>query len=302
VKPASFDYHRPDTIEDAVALLAELGDLGDGAKILAGGQSLVPMLSMRLAYFDHLIDISRLPELQGIEHRGRELWIGAGTTETTVGADAQVRQAVPLLARATPFVGHFQIRNRGTLGGSIAHADAAGEYPAVALTLDAVMEVLSPRGRREIAAADFFAGLWETTMDSDEVLTGVRFPVWDGRSGFSVHEFSRRHGDFAIAGALVAVQLDDEDRISRCGIGLLGLGSTPRRATAAEAAVIGKPIGELVPEEIGRAAMTGLDDVPADLQGSAGYRTRVGATMVARAWNEAINEAIAEAVAGASDA
>lgn len=292
MKPASFDYHRPDTVDDAAALLAELGD---DAKILAGGQSLVPMLSMRLAYFDHLIDIARLSELRGIELRGRELWIGAGTTEAAVGADAQVRQSVPLLTRATPFVGHFQIRNRGTLGGSVAHADAAGEYPAAALTLDAVIEVLSPRGRREIAAADFFVGLWETTMAPDEVLTGVRFPVWNGRSGFSIHEFSRRHGDFAIAGALVAVQLDDQDRVSRCGIGLLGLGSTPRRATAAEAAVIGKPVGELVPEEIGRAAMTGLDDVPTDLQGSASYRTQVGATMAARAWTQAIDEAVAGA-------
>jgi CO/xanthine dehydrogenase FAD-binding subunit len=298
VKPASFDYHRPDTVDDAVSQLAELGD---DAKILAGGQSLVPMLAMRLAYFDHLIDISRLSELQGIDRRGRELWIGAGTTEARVGADVQVRQAVPLLTRVTPFVGHFQIRNRGTLGGSIAHADAAGEYPAVALTLDAVMEVLSPRGRREIAAADFFSGLWETTMESDEVLTGVRFPSWNGRSGFSAHEFSRRHGDFAIAGALVAVQLDDsdgQDRVSRCAIGLLGLGSTPRRATAAEAAVIGKPVGELVAEEIGRAAMIGLDDVPTDLQGSASYRTKVGATMAARAWTQAV----AEAIAGTSNA
>lgn len=288
MKPASFDYHRPDTIEGAVSLLAELGD---DAKILAGGQSLVPMLSMRLAYFDHLIDISRLSELQGIERRGQELWIGAGTTEATVGSDDQVRQSVPLLTRATPFVGHFQIRNRGTLGGSVAHADAAGEYPAAALALDAVVEVLSPRGRREIAAADFFVGLWETTMAPDETLTGVRFPVWNGRSGFSIHEFSRRHGDFAIAGALVAVQLDDDDRVSRCGIGLLGLGATPRRATAAEAAVIGKPIGELVAEDVGRAAMDGLDDVPTDLQGSASYRTQVGATMAARAWTEAIQEA-----------
>jgi CO/xanthine dehydrogenase FAD-binding subunit len=299
VKPASFAYHRPDSVEAAVGLLAELGE---DAKILAGGQSLVPMLAMRLAYFDHLIDISRLSELQGIDRRGRELWIGAGTTEARVGADAQVRQAVPLLTRVTPFVGHFQIRNRGTLGGSIAHAHAAGENPAVALTLDAVMEVLSPRGRRRIPAADFFAGLWETTMESDEVLTGVRFPSWNGRSGFSVHEFSRRHGDFAIAGALVAVQLDDSDRVSRCAIGLLGLGSTPRRATAAETAVIGKPVGELVAEEIGRAAMTGLDDIPTDLQGSASYRATVGATMAARAWNEAINEAIAEAVSGESNA
>ena len=145
MKPAAFDYHRPGTVDDAVSLLAELGD---DAKILAGGQSLVPMLAMRLAYFDHLIDISRLAELRGIERRGGEVWIGAGTTEAAVGADDQVRQAVPLLTRATPFVGHFQIRNRGTLGGSIAHADAAGEYPAVALALNAVMEVLSPRGRR----------------------------------------------------------------------------------------------------------------------------------------------------------
>ena len=288
MKPATFAYHRPDSIDAAVNLLA---DLGDEAKVLAGGQSLVPMLAMRLAYFDHLIDISRLTELRGIDRRGQELWIGAGTTEAAVGTDEQVRQAVPLLTRVTPFVGHFQIRNRGTLGGSIAHADAAGEYPAVALTLDAVMEVLSPRGRREIAAADFFAGLWETTMESDEILTGVRFPVWGGRSGFSVHEFSRRHGDFAIAGALAAVQLDDSDRVSRCAIGLLGLGSTPRRATAAEAAVIGKLVGELVPEEIGEAAMTGLDDIPTDLQGSASYRTKIGATMAARAWSDAIDEA-----------
>jgi CO/xanthine dehydrogenase FAD-binding subunit len=292
VKPAAFAYHRPETVEDAVSLLAELGE---DAKILAGGQSLVPMLAMRLAYFDHLIDISRLDELRGIDRRDGELWIGAGTTEATVGANGQVQQYVPLLARSTPFVGHFQIRNRGTLGGSIAHADAAGEYPAVALTLDAVLEVLSPRGRREIAAADFFAGLWETTMEPDEVLTGARFSVWQGRSGFAVQEFARRHGDFAIAGALVAVQLDDSDRVSRCAIGLLGLGSTPRRARAAEAAVIGRPVGELVPEEIGRAAMTGLDDIPSDLQGSASYRTGVGATMAARAWTSAIQEAIEEA-------
>lgn len=289
MKPAAFEYHRPASVDDAVRLLAELGD---DAKILAGGQSLVPMLAMRLAYFDHLIDVSRLGELQGIERRGDELWIGAGTTEAAVGVSDQVRQDVPLLTRVTPFVGHFQIRNRGTLGGSVAHADAAGEYPAVALTLDAVMEVASPRGRREIAAADFFAGVWETTMDSDEMLTGVRFPVWDGRCGFGVEEFSRRHGDFAIAGALVAVRLDDADRVSRCAIGLLGLGSTVRRATAAEVVAVGRPIGELVPEEIGEAAMKGLDDVPNDLQGSASYRLKVGATMAARAWTQAITEAL----------
>jgi CO/xanthine dehydrogenase FAD-binding subunit len=177
-----------------------------------------------------------------------------------VGAYAQVRQAVPSPTHATPFVGRFQIRNHGTLGGSIGTLDAAGEYPAVALALDAVIEALSPRGRREIAAADFFTGLWETAMEPDEVLTGVRFPVWNGRSGFAVHEFSRRHGDFAIAGALAAVQLDDHDRVSRCAIGLLGLGSTPRRATAAEVSIIGKPLNELAAADIDQAAMTGLDE------------------------------------------
>ena len=291
MKPASFEYHRPDTVEQAVGLLAELGDSGDAAKIIAGGQSLVPMLAMRLAYFDHLIDISRLGELQGIEPRGDQLWIGAGTTEATVGADPQVRQSVPLLTLATPYVGHFQIRNRGTLGGSIAHADAAGEYPAVALTLDAVMEVTSPRGRREIAAADFFTAVWETAIEPDEVLSAVRFPVWGNRSGFAVREFARRHGDYAIAGALVAVELDNDHRVSRCAIGLLGLGSTPRRATAAEQAVVGKTVSELSPDEIGQAAMAGLDDVPSDLQGSPSYRKKVGAAMTTRSWIQATQEA-----------
>ena len=295
MKPAPFEYHAPESIADVTTLLAEHGD---EAKVLAGGQSLVPMLALRLTRFEHIVDLNRVGELRGVSRSNGTLTVNAMTRQSTVERDPAAADAVPLLGQAIPLIGHFQIRNRGTLGGSIAHADAAGEYPAVALTLDAVIEVLSPRGRREIAAADFFAGVWETTMESDEVLTGIRFPVWNGRSGFSVHEFSRRHGDFAIAGALVAVQLDGQDRVSRCAIGLLGLGSTPRRATSAETAVIGKPVSELVPEEIGRAAMAGLEDVPADLQGSASYRKRVGATMAARAWTQAV----AEAVAGASNA
>jgi aerobic carbon-monoxide dehydrogenase medium subunit len=288
MKPAPFQYHRPASVEDAVRTLAELGE---DAKLLAGGQSLVPMLSLRLAFFDNLIDISRLDELKGIERRDDAVWIGAATTDATVGADAQIRTAVPLLTRATPFIGHFQIRNRGTLGGSIAHADPAGEYPAVALALDAQMEAVSPRGRRQIPAADFFTGLWETALQTDEMLVAVQFPMWQGRSGYAVEEFARRHGDFAIAGAAIAVGIDDDDRISRCGIGLLGLGATPRRARAAEAEVIGRRLTELTAEEVGELAMSGLDDIPADLQGSATYRTRVGAAMVARAWAAASMEA-----------
>jgi len=128
-------------------------------------------------------------------------------------------------------------------------------------------------------------------MESDEILTAVRFPVWGARSGFAVEEFARRHGDFAIAGAVVAVQLDDEARVSRCGIGLLGLGSTPLRGSAAEEAVLGRPLGDIAADEIGQLAIGGLDDIPADLQGSAAYRAKVGATMVARAWESAIAEA-----------
>ncbi|MGV0835471.1 FAD binding domain-containing protein [Mycolicibacterium thermoresistibile] len=289
MKPAPFQYHRPASLTEATQLLA---DLGDEAKILAGGQSLVPMLNLRLAFFDHLVDITRLDELKGIERSNGSLTIRAGTTDAAVGADEQVRSAVPLLSRATPFIGHFQIRSRGTFGGSIAHADPAGEYPAVALALDAQMEAVSPTGRREIAAAEFFEGLWETALEPDEVLAAVRFPVWDGRCGFAVHEFARRHGDFAIAGAVLAVQLDGDDRISRCGIGLLGLGSTPRRATAAEQAIVGRPVGDVDADELGALAMEGLDDIPADLQGSANYRRRVGAAMVARAWTDASREAV----------
>jgi carbon-monoxide dehydrogenase medium subunit len=289
VKPASFDYHRPESAAEAAQLLAELGD---DAKLLGGGQSLVPMLALRLAFFDHLIDISRLDDLKGIERDGDSLYIGGGTTHAAVGADEQVASAVPLLTRATPLIGHFQIRSRGTIGGSIAHADPAAEYPTVALTLDAEIEALSPAGRRGIPAAEFFTGVWETALAPDEVLAGVRFPVWSGRCGFAVEEFARRHGDFAIAGAVVVVELDGDDRIRRCAVGLLGLSATPRRAAAAESAVTGRPVTDLTPEDFGQLAMVGLDDIPADLQGSADYRRRVGAAMAAQAWQSAVKEAL----------
>ena len=288
MKPAPFEYHAPTTTADATALLSELGD---GAKVLAGGQSLIPMLALRLAVFDHLVDVGRIPELTGIERRDGALWVGAGTTEAAVGASAEVASSVPLLSRATPFIGHFQIRNRGTMGGSIAHADPAAEYPAVALALDADMEVVSSRGRRTIAARDFFAGLWSTSMEADELLAGVSYPVWGGRSGFAVEEFARRHGDFALAGAAVGVELDDDDRVRRCAIGLIGMGSTPERARSTEAELAGRLVGEIDAEEAGRSAVAGLDAVPADLHGSAENRRVLGATMVARAWAAAVTEA-----------
>jgi carbon-monoxide dehydrogenase medium subunit len=288
VKPAVFEYHAPKAAEDAVQLL---GELGDGAKVLAGGQSLIPMLSLRLAVFDHLIDIGRIDELKGIQRRGDALWVGAGTTEAEVESSAEVVDAAPLLARATPLIGHSQIRNRGTLGGSIAHADPAAEYPAVALALDASMEVLSPRGRRTIPAAEFFDGFWSTSMEADELLVGVSFPLWTGRCGFAIEEFARRHGDFAIAGAVVGMELNGSDRVTCCAIGLIGLGSVPERASSAESSVVGSSVTDVVPDDLGRLAMSALGSVPSDLHGSAEYRKRVGAEMVARAWATAAAEA-----------
>jgi carbon-monoxide dehydrogenase medium subunit len=288
MKAAAFTYHRPDSVAEAAQML---GEFGEDAKILAGGQSLVPMLAMRLTYFENLIDISRIDELKNIELSDGALSVAAGTPHSLVGMDDEVADSVPLLTLSTPHIGHFQIRTRGTLGGAIAHADPAAEYAAVALALDATIEATSSRGRRDISAADFFTGLWETSLAPDEILTAVRFPVWGGRCGFAVEEFARRHGDFAIAGATVAVELDDQNQVARCGIGLLGLGSTPLRGSAAEALVIGGPPDAVTAEEIGRVAMDGLAEIPADLSGSAEYRSRVGAAMVARAWAAALRQA-----------
>ncbi len=287
MKPSAFEYHVPKTSDEAVALLAELGE---GSKLLAGGQSLIPMLALRLAEFEHLIDVGRIDDLKGIEVKGGHVVIGAGTTEAMVERSTVVADAVPLLSRATPLIGHFQIRSRGTIGGSIAHADPAAEYPAVSLALDAEMEVLSTRDRRRIDAGEFFEGFWSTAMETDEMLVSVRFPIWTGRCGFAVEEFARRHGDFAIAGAVVGIELDSDDQIRRCSIALIGLGPTPIRARWAEAGLLGAQafIGA---EEVGRRAVSELDDVPSDLHGSDEYRKRVGAAMVERAWTRAIKEA-----------
>jgi carbon-monoxide dehydrogenase medium subunit len=288
VKPSPFEHHQPSTPEEAVALLAELGD---EAKLLAGGQSLIPMLALRLTAFGHLVDLGRVESLRGIERLDGSLRIGATTTQATIERSEVAAEAVPLLVRATALIGHFQIRNRGTIGGSLAHADPAAEYPAVALALDAEFEILGAAGSRSVGAAGFSDGLWSTAVGEDELLTAVTFPVWSGRCGFAIREFARRHGDFAITGAAVAVQLDDDDRVRRCAIALLGMGSTPERAEGAEATAVGARADALDAEELGRLAVADLPSVPSDLHGSAAYRRRVGAGTVADAWTAAIEEA-----------
>lgn len=284
MKASAFEYHAPESAAEAVALLA---DLGDEAKAIAGGQSLVPMLALRLAVFGHLVDIGRVAELRGIERRNGSLRIGAAMTQATIGRSAEVAADVPLLARATPLIGHFQIRTRGTIGGSIAHADAAAEYPAVALAGEATLEALSPLGARTIPAAEFFTGMWSTALAEDEILTAVSFPVRGPRSGFAVQEYARRRGDFALAGAAVSVSVGENGTVSRCAIGLFGLGPSALRSSAGEQAAL----AGAAPDEVGRAAVADLDGVPSDLHGSSGYRTHLGAAMVSRALTEALQEA-----------
>jgi aerobic carbon-monoxide dehydrogenase medium subunit len=286
VKPAPFAYHAPETVADAVALLREYGD---DAKPLAGGQSLVPLLALRLTRFGHLVDLNRIPELEGLRRDNGALEVGAMTRQATVEHTAEAA-VVPLLARAVPLIGHFQIRNRGTIGGSLAHADPASELPAVALALDAELVAAGPGGVRVIPARDFFVSTWTTALDTAEVLTAVRFPVGSGRGGWAIEEFARRSGDFAVTGAACALALGDDGRVARAGIALLGMGSTPLRATDAERALVGQAVDAVDTAEIGRLA-TADTDPPDDLHGSTAYRRKVGAHMTGRAVARALEEA-----------
>ena len=252
MKPAPFEYHRPASVDEAVELLAELGD---GAKVLAGGQSLVPMLALRLAISTTWSTSAGSTSCAASSAATGRCWIGAGTTEADVERDPEVAEAVPLLARATPFIGHFQIRNRGTVGGSIAHADPAAEYPAVALALDAELEVHVAARAAHLPPSTSSPGCGPPPSSRDEVLVGVRFPVWTGRCGFAVEEFARRHGDFAIAGAAVAVEIDDDDGVVALRHRADRARVDPVRATAAEAAVVGSSAADVDADEVGRLAV-----------------------------------------------
>jgi carbon-monoxide dehydrogenase medium subunit len=287
MKPAPFEYHAPESIADVTALL---GEHGDDAKVLAGGQSLVPLLAMRLTRFPHLVDLNRVDELRGVERDNGSLTIKAMTRQAVAEHDDTVAAASPLLAKALPFIGHFQIRNRGTVGGSIAHADPASELPAVVLALDAELEVARGGSTRRIPAAEFFDGTWTTTLEPEEVLTAIRFPVWNGRCAFVVDEIARRSGDFALAGVACGVELDDAGAIRRSAIGLFGMGPTPVRARDAEAALMGTTPNADDLEAAGRVAADACDPSD-DVHASAEYRAHVGAHLVKRALDRAVGEA-----------
>jgi len=285
MKPAPFDYVAPATLDEALAVLVERGD---EAKVLAGGQSLVPVLALRLASPAWLIDLNRIASLSGIRRlESGELAIGALTRHRMVERSDVVANANPLLASAMPWIAHVQIRNRGTIGGSVAHADPAAELPGICLACDAMLTVQSRRGRREIAAADFFKGMFETALAADELLTEIRFPAWPAGRAYGFLEVARRHGDFAICGIATTVDRDAEGRIADSRIVAIGLADRPLRLTAAERALAGTKGDRDAIEAAAAAATSGLT-ARSDLHASSEYRIELAQTLTRRTLMQAL--------------
>ena len=287
MKLPSVEYEAPATVEEAAGLLAEYQD---EASVLAGGQSLIPLLALRLARPAVLVDVNGVAELSGMSRVNGWLAVGAMTREYVAEESAAVAQAVPLLAAALPLIGHEAIRNRGTIGGSLAHADPADELPAVARALDAEF-VLRGRARgRVIPAADWFEGYLATARRPEEMLTEVRFPVAAPGTGATFQEVARRHGDFAIVGLAAQLTLTEDGVISDARLAFSGVADVPVRANDAEDLLSGqRPSAELF-EEAAAAATAGLDP-PADLHGSSEYRKKVAAALVRRGLRTAAGNA-----------
>jgi carbon-monoxide dehydrogenase medium subunit len=280
VKPPPFDYSRPETLDEALELLAELGD---ESRPLAGGQSLIPLLSMRLARPAHLVDLAGVTPLAAVRADGTGVSIGAMVRERRAEADPDVARHAPALVEALPFIGHPAIRSRGTIGGSLSHADPAAELPAVAVVAEADLVAESrDRGRRTIPATEFFTGFFSTALEPDEILTGARFSAPPSASGWAVDEVARRHGDFAMVGAVVMVRLDrNTQRVAEARIALSGVADTPVRAPDAEALLAGAEPSADAWAEAAHAAAAALSP-PADLHGSSAYRRHVAGVLVRR--------------------
>jgi carbon-monoxide dehydrogenase medium subunit len=286
LKPAPFAYHPVTTIAEATSLLAELAEDG---RILAGGQSLLPLMNFRLAQPEHLVDINPVEELAYVRRGDGNVHVGAMTRQATVERSEEARRATPLLADALRYVAHPPIRHRGTVVGSIAHADPAAELPAVALALGARITAASSSGERSIEADDFFLGPFETALRPGELLTEVSFPVAVHGSGHGFSEFARRHGDFAIAGAAAVVELEG-GRIRSARIALCGVGPRPLRASAAEERLT----SEVPDAEVIRAAAdAAVEDLRPgeDIHGSSDYRVQVARVQVRRAISAAVERA-----------
>jgi CO/xanthine dehydrogenase FAD-binding subunit len=286
VKPASFEYYRPQDCDEALELLR---DLGDEARVLAGGQSLVPLMNFRLAQPAHLVGIAGIEELQYVRVVDQELVVGAASRQADVEFDRAVSEHLPLLAEALQLVGHPPIRHRGTVCGSLAHADPAAELPAVALALGATLVARTTDGTRHIRADEFFQGAFTTALAPDELLGEVRFPVARG-SSHAILECARTHGNFALAGAVSVVRLDDARRARDVSIVVFGACQRPTRVDAAAALLEGEQASEQLVAEVAARAADGIEAI-ADVHGSASYRRRLARVYVMRSLVRAIARA-----------
>jgi carbon-monoxide dehydrogenase medium subunit len=288
VKPAPFDYAAPDSLEEAVRLL---GEHGDDAKVIAGGQSLVPLLAFRLAAPEILIDINRIAGLGDVELDGGTLSIGALARHRDVELLPSLRSRCPMLAEGISSIGHVAIRNRGTVGGSIAHADAAAEWPSLLLALEGEVDVRSVRGDRTVAAADLFESYFTTTLQADEIITSIRLRIPSGRVGSAYVELARRHGDFAVAGVGAILSLSGSGAVDDARVVLIGVRDTAVRSSGAEGALVGREPVEEVFSEAAEAIDPEIEPV-SDLHGSSGYRRHVAKVLVRRALGLALERAL----------
>jgi carbon-monoxide dehydrogenase medium subunit len=277
MKPPPFSYHDPATLADAVALLARL----DNAKLLAGGQSLMPMLNMRYVQPDDVVDLNRVEGLAYIREAGGALEIGAMTRQRDIELSPLVRERCPLMHEAIRQVGHRQTRNRGTLGGSLCHLDPAAELVTVAAALDATVEVTGPGGKRRIPFAEFPAGYMAPSLQPDEIVTGASFPLWPEGHGHAFIEFSRRHGDFAVVAAAALLELDPRGKVKRASLTIGGATAAPVRVAEAERLLAGQaPSDALVREAAERCR--GIDAI-GDVHAPAAYRRQLAAVLARRA-------------------
>ena len=288
MKAAPFAYVRPRSIEEACACLAADAD----AVIIAGGQTLVPMMAMRLARPARLVDVARIPELHGIRHDGAAIAIGAATRQVTAANDPLIAHNVPLLAAALPWVGHAATRNRATVGGSVANADPAAEIPLVLATLNGDIVLRDATGSRTIAARDFFVGPMMTAITPGACITEIRFPVWEeSRIGVGFQEISARRSDFALVSAAAQVALDGAGQCIACAFGIGGASAIPQRIDVAASALVGS---RLSAAEIGTAARAAADsiEIMSSPHASDDYRRRAAATLGARALAQARDHAL----------
>jgi len=280
MKPAPFTYHDPGTVDEVVALLAQHED----AKVLAGGQSLMPMLNMRFVVPDDVIDLNGVAGLSGISDDGSALAIGAMTRQRELLADATVAARCPVVAEALNFVGHFQTRSRGTIGGSLCHLDPAAELPTIAALYDAVLTAAGPGGTRDIPFSEWPLAYMMSTLAPDEILTGVRLPYWQQPHGHAFVEFARRHGDFAIIGVGVLLAVSG-GKITRAAIAVGGADVRPIRLAAAEQALVGETPGDAAFKAA--AAEARAIDAMSDAYVSTQYRQRLAGVLVERALAQA---------------